>query len=206
MRRISIRDGLFPDNTKSAEMVIINASPVARAFFGNEFDAQNTVAPTCWSENTQRPCPGVPESQRQASRCMDCKQNIRGSSGYGRACRFLQRLAVVRVKDLKKIYQLQLPATSIFGKTVGGHMPLQEYVRHLAKHNTKAISVATEIYFDDNSSVPKLFFKPIRGLDKEQLETVEGMINHPDTLEAITSIARSSATSLPFNSVEGYVH
>ncbi len=206
MRRISIRDGLFPDNTKSAEMVIVNASPVARAFFDNEFDAQKTVAPTCWSEDTQRPCPGVPESQRQALRCMDCKQNIRGSSGYGRACRFLQRLAVVRVNDLEKIYQLQLPATSIFGKTVGGHMPLQEYVRHLAKYNTKVISVATEIYFDDNSSVPKLFFKPIRGLDKEQLETVEGMINHPDTLEAITSITKSSATSSPFNSVKGYVH
>ena len=43
-------------------------------------------------------------------------------------------------------------------------------------------------------------------IDKEQLKIVEGMVNHPDTLEAITSIIKSSATSSPFNSVEGYVH
>ena len=206
MNRISLRDGTFSGQGDSMEMVIINASPVARAFFDNTFDVNNTVAPTCWSEDTQRPDPGVPELQRQASRCMDCKQNIRGSSGYGRACRFLQRLAIVKLDDLEKIYQLQLPATSIFGKTVEGHMPLQEYVRHLQRYNTTAISVATKMYFDKKSSVPKLFFKPISGLDKEQLKTVEGMINHPDTLEAITSIVKSSATSSPFNSVEGYVH
>ena len=206
MNRVSLRDGTFSGQGDSMEIVIINASPVARAFFDNTFDVNNTVAPTCWSEDTQRPDPGVPELQRQASRCMDCKQNIRGSSGYGRACRFLQRLAIVKLDDLKKIYQLQLPATSIFGKTVEGHMPLQEYVRHLQRYNTTAISVATKMYFDKKSSVPKLFFKPISGLDKEQLKTVEGMINHPDTLEAITSIVKSSATSSPFNSVEGYVH
>mgnify|MGYP003150233903 CR=1 FL=1 len=206
MNRVSLRDGTFSGQGDSMEIVIINASPVARAFFDNTFDVNNTVAPTCWSEDTQRPDPGVPELQRQASRCMDCKQNIRGSSGYGRACRFLQRLAIVKLDDLEKIYQLQLPATSIFGKTVEGHMPLQEYVRHLQRYNTTAISVATKMYFDKKSSVPKLFFKPISGLDKEQLKTVEGMINHPDTLEAITSIVKSSATSSPFNSVEGYVH
>lgn len=206
MHRISLRDGTFSGHGDSMEVVIVNASPVARAFFGNEFDAYNTVAPTCWSDNTQRPDPGVPELQRQASRCMDCKQNIRGSSGYGRACRFLQRLAIAKLDDLEKIYQLQLPATSIFGKTIGGHMPLQEYVRHLQRYNTTAISVATEMYFDKKSSVPKLFFKPLSGLDKEQSKIVEGMVNHPDTLEAITSIIKSSATSSPFNSVEGYVH
>ena len=177
MNRISLRDGTFSGQGDSMEMVIINASPVARAFFDNTFDVNNTVAPTCWSDNTQRPDPGVPELQRQASRCMDCKQNIRGSSGYGRACRFLQRLAIVKLDDLEKIYQLQLPATSIFGKTVEGHMPLQEYVRHLQRYNTTAISVATKMYFDKKSSVPKLFFKPLSGLDKEQSKIVEGNCN-----------------------------
>jgi hypothetical protein len=108
---------------------------------------------------------------------------------------------------LEKIYQLQLPATSIFGKTVGGHMPLQEYARHLSKHNTTAVSVVTKVYFDGNSAVPKLFFKPVNSLNQEQLETVSGMIDHPDTQEAITSLVKEqSATSSPFSSVEGYVH
>ena len=204
MNRLSIRGGTFSYHGDAIEVVIVNVAKVSRAYFANAFDGDNTVAPTCYSTDTQRPDPSAEE--RQANRCMDCKQNIRGSAGRGRACRFQQRLAVAFANNLEKIYQLQLPATSIFGKTVGGHMPLQEYARHLSKHNTRAASVVTKIYFDKSSSVPKLFFKPVNSLNKEQLETVEGMIDHPDTQEAITSIVQSSATSSPFNSVEGYVH
>ena len=203
---MSIRDGVFDGHGDSVEAVIINAAEVTRAYFKNQFNADNIVAPTCWSVDTQRPDPGVPKPQRQAIRCMDCKQNIRGSSGYGRACRFFQRLAIALNDDFKKIYQLQLPATSIFGKTVGGHMPLQEYARHLSKYNTPSASVVTKIYFDSNSAIPKLFFKPIRGLNKEQLKIVEGMQDHPDTLEAISSVFKPSATASPFKSVEGYVY
>jgi len=205
MNRLSIRGGTFFHHGDAVEVVIVNAAKVSRAYFANEFDGENTVAPTCWSEDTQRPDPFVDE--RQANRCLDCKQNIRGSAGQGRACRFQQRLAVVFEDNLEEVYQLMLPATSIFGKTINGHMPLQEYAKHLSKHNTKAVSVVTKIYFDKHSVVPKLFFKPIQGLNKEQLETVSGMIDHPDTHEAITSLVKEqSATSSPFSSVEGYVH
>jgi hypothetical protein len=205
MNRLSIRGGTFSHHGDAVEVVIVNAAKVSRAYFANEFDGENTVAPTCWSEDTQRPDPFVDE--RQANRCLDCKQNIRGSAGQGRACRFQQRLAVVFEDNLEEVYQLMLPATSIFGKTINGHMPLQEYAKHLSKHNTKAVSVVTKIYFDKHSVVPKLFFKPIQGLNKEQLETVSGMIDHPDTHEAITSLVKEqSATSSPFDSVKGYVH
>jgi len=205
MNRLSIRGGTFSYHGDAVEVVIVNAAKVSRAYFANEFDGENTVAPTCWSEDTQRPDPFVDE--RQANRCLDCKQNIRGSAGQGRACRFQQRLAVVFEDNLEEVYQLMLPATSIFGKTINGHMPLQEYAKHLSKHNTKAVSVVTKIYFDKHSVVPKLFFKPIQGLNKEQLETVSGMIDHPDTHEAITSLVKEqSATSSPFDSVKGYVH
>tara|TARA_R110000824_G_scaffold337174_1_gene523676 strand:+ start:2401 stop:3018 length:618 start_codon:yes stop_codon:yes gene_type:complete len=205
MNRLSIRGGTFFHHGDAVEVVIVNAAKVSRAYFANEFDGENTVAPTCWSEDTQRPDPFVDE--RQANRCLDCKQNIRGSAGQGRACRFQQRLAVVFEDNLEEVYQLMLPATSIFGKTINGHMPLQEYAKHLSKHNTKAVSVVTKIYFDKHSVVPKLFFKPIQGLNKEQLETVSGMIDHPDTHEAITSLVKEqSATSSPFDSVKGYVH
>tara|TARA_R110001592_G_scaffold12765_3_gene60262 strand:- start:5291 stop:5926 length:636 start_codon:yes stop_codon:yes gene_type:complete len=206
VHKLSIRGSTFASHGEAVEVVIVNAAKVSRAYFVNAFDDSKTVAPTCWSVDTQRPDAGVPETQRQATRCLDCKQNIRGSAGRGRACRFQQKLAVAFVDDLEKIYQLQLPATSIFGKTVGGHMPLQEYVRHLSKHNTASVSIVTNIYFDSSSVVPKLFFKPVCGLNKEQLETVSGMIDHPDTHEAITSVVQQSATSSPFDSVEGYVY
>ena len=206
MERLSIKGGTFPPQNDAIEVVIVNAAKVSRAYFKDQFDPNKTVAPTCWSVDTQRPDQSVPENQRQSNRCMDCPQNVRGSAGQGRACRFSQRIAVVFQDDLEKIYQLQLPATSIFGKTVRGQMPLQEYARHLSKNNTLCASVITKIYFDSSSPVPKLFFKPVGLLNKEQLEIVEGMIDHPDTHQAITSEVISSATSSPFDSVDGYVH
>jgi hypothetical protein len=205
MDRLSIRDSTFSSRGDAIEVVVVNAARVSRSYYADDFNADKTVAPTCWSVDTQRPDPSVPESQRQANRCMDCKQNIRGSAGRGRACRFSQRLAVAFVDDLEKIYQLQLPATSIFGKTVRGHMPLQEYVRHLSKNNTRCASVVTKIYFDSDSPVPKLFFKPTGLLSKEQLEIVESMITHPDTKEAITlAVADQSVPSSPFGITEGF--
>ena len=206
MERLSIKGGTFPPQNDAIEVVIVNAAKVSRAYFKDQFDPNKTVAPTCWSVDTQRPDQSVPENQRQSNRCMDCPQNVRGSAGRGRACRFSQRLAVAFEDSLENIYQLQLPATSIFGKTVRGQMPLQEYARHLSKNNTLCASVITKIYFDSSSPVPKLFFKPVGLLNKDQLEIVEGMIDHPDTHQAITSEVISSATSSPFDSVDGYVH
>ena len=131
----------------------------------------------------------------QARRCMDCKQNVRGTSGYGRACRFLQRLAVVVEDNLEEVYQLQLPATSIFGKTVGGGMPLQEYARHLHSNNTSATTILT-----------KVLFKPIRTLEEHEVAVVADLIDHPDTRAAITSVEKQSANPSPFDSVEGYAY
>jgi hypothetical protein len=204
VKRLSIRDGTFYPYGDTIDVVIINAGPVSREYFSHEFDATQTKSATCWSVDTQRPAEAVPDEHKQAARCLDCKHNIRGSSGYGRACRFFQRLAIAFKDELDVIYQLQLPATSIFGKARGSDMPLQEYVRHLSKHNTAATSVVTKIYFDKGHSLPKLFFRPVQGLDKEQLETVSALVNHPDVYEAITSAERPSATASPFDSVEGY--
>jgi len=206
VRRISIRGGTFSYHGDSINLVIVNAAKVSRAYFKNEFDSDKTVAPTCWSSNTQVPDTSVPVEQKQATRCMDCRQNIRGSSGYGRACRFLQRLAVVVENNLEEVCQLQLPATSIFGKTVGGGMPLQEYARHLHSNNTSATTILTNAYFDKNSSVPKVLFKPIRTLEKHEVAVVTELVNHPDTRAAITSVEKQSTNPSPFDSVEGYVY
>jgi hypothetical protein len=207
MRRISLRDGMFSNNEEAIECVIVNAAKVSRAYFSGEFDPDKLAAPTCWSSTTQTPDPDVPEDQVQSRRCMDCPQNVRGSSGAGRACRFSQRVAVVMLDDLERVYQIQLPATSIFGKTVGGNMPLQAYAKFLSEHNTTAISIVTKIYFDLGSAIPKVFFKPVRPLEEADLNLVTGLVNHPDTIEAITLPSNErSATSSPFGIVEGYEH
>jgi hypothetical protein len=84
-----------------------------------------------------------------------------------------------------KVYQVNLPATSVFGDSDGQKMPLQAYGRHLKAHNTHVISVVTEMRFDPAGQM-KLVFKPVRPLNDEELKTVIGLREHPDAIKAIT--------------------
>jgi Cu2+-containing amine oxidase len=49
-----------------------------------------------------------------------------------------------------------------------------------------AVALVTEMYFDENSEVPKLFFKPVRPLTDEELEKALEMREHEDTKRAVT--------------------
>ena len=196
-RRISLRGGKFRQvvngeemrvsKNDSMEMVIIDAAKIARTYYEGTYDPKAVSAPTCWSADTNTPAPDVPEDQRQAARCMDCQQNVKGSGmGQGRACRFSQRLASAFPQKLDEIYQLQLPATSIFGDSKDGKMPMQAYAKFLRANDMPAVAIVTEMYFDENSEVPKLFFKPVRPLTEEELEKAIEMREHQDTKRAIT--------------------
>jgi len=180
--------------------------PVSRAYYGDAYDPNRVAVPTCWSPDTQLPAREVPQEQRQSARCMDCPQNIRGSGSYGgRACRFSQRLAVVFQDKPEEVYQLQIPATSIFGSTNSGDKGMQHYARLLAKHDTPVVTIITKIYFDEDSAVPKLCFKPVDRLDEDTLTRVSAMIDHEDTIRAITmSIPTTSEPVSPFSVVEGF--
>jgi len=196
-RRISLNGGKFREFVNGEQvsvskednmnMVIVNAAKISRQYYEGNYDAQNPTPPKCWSTDTEAPAPEVPADQRMASRCMDCKMNVKGSGqGESRACRFGQRIAVALEGQLDKVYQLALPATSVFGDGKDGKMPMQAYARFLSAHNTPAIAIITNMRFDESSSVPKLFFKAVRPLDEEELKTVVEMKDHPDTLKAIT--------------------
>ena len=214
MRRISIQGGKFTglessaDGSKSIDVIIVNAAEVSRSYYKGEYDPKVKKLPYCWSANTQTPAPEVPEDQRQSTRCMDCVNNVRGSgNGSGRACRFHQRLAVVEERVLDKVYRLQVPASSIFGKERSkGTMPLQAYAKFLSGHETPSIAVVTRISFDGDSSVPKLFFYPQRPLEEEELDEVRFMVDHDDTLQAIafTVDAYNVNGGSPFVEVEGF--
>ena len=61
------------------------------------------------------------------------------------------------------------------------------------------------MYFDERSVVPKLYFKPVRSLGVVELDTVQKMINHPDTLKAITlDVSPVNNSVSPFDVVEGF--
>jgi len=41
-------------------VVIVNAAKLARTYYEAEYDPTNPSAPTCWSSDTQKPSPDVP--------------------------------------------------------------------------------------------------------------------------------------------------
>ena len=195
--RISLRGGRFRElvngeqvNVKSdgfINVVVINAAKLSRTYYKGAYDAENPSAPTCWSPDTQTPSADVPKDQIQASRCMDCPQNIKGSGqGESRACRFSQRLAILLEGQMGTVYQLQLPATSIFGEARDGNMGMQAYAKYLKAHKTPSIAVVTQMSFDENSDTPKLFFKAVRPLNEDELNQAVSMKDSEDAIKAIT--------------------
>lgn len=196
-RRISLRGGRFREivngeqvNVKSdgfLNVVIVNAAKLSRTFYAGQYDPENPSAPTCWSPDTEKPDAAVPADNRQANRCMDCPKNIKGSGqGESRACRFQQRIAVLLEGKMDTVYQLALPATSIFGEAKDGKMGMQAYAKYLKAHKTPSIAVVTQMYFDENSDTPKLLFKPIRPLTEDELKEAVAQKDSEDAIKAIT--------------------
>ena len=196
-KRISIRGMRFREydggeqvnvsKEDSLNMVIVNAAPISRTYYEGTYDPENPTPPKCWSVDTQAPAKEVPADQRMASKCADCKMNIKGSGqGESRACRFQQRLAVTLEGKPDEVYQLQLPATSVFGEQKDGKMPMQAYAKFLNSHNTPIIAVVTQAYFDVNAETPKLFFKPVRPLDEAELRQAVEMKDSEAAIKAIT--------------------
>jgi len=199
-KRISIKGGKFRliengeqvsvSKDSSMEIVVVGASPVVRQYFEGTYDPKaEAKPPVCWSDdsNSHKPSPNVPEDQRMASSCQDCPMNVKGSGqGNSRACRFSQRLAVILPGDLETIYQLSLPATSLFGEAERGYYPMQGYARLLKSHNMPISAIVTEMSFDDEAEVPKLFFKPLRPLNDEEVPVALEMAKSEEAKQAVT--------------------
>lgn len=208
-RRISIKGGRFRlmvgkeqvsvSKNDTMNVIVIDAADVMRTYYEGTYDPEKTSSPTCWSLDTRTPAPSVPEDQRQAARCADCPMNVKGSGqGNSRACRFSQRMAVMLEGELDKVYQLQLPATSIFGQADGNKLPLQAYAKYLAEHNTPIQAVLTSMYFDENSETPKLFFKPARMVDADETEALAKHIDGDEVKQAVTfTVSQRSEESKP---------
>jgi hypothetical protein len=199
-RRISIKgkafrqvvngEEIYVSEDRTLDVILVNAAPVSRQYYEGAYDPKATaIPPTCWSSNTQTPDPSVPADQRQSDKCMTCPQNIKGSGqGESRSCRFSQRVAVLLDGDLEKkeVYQLQLPATSVFGDGKDGKMGLQAYGKFLAANNVHAISVITRMKFDVASEQPKLSFNAVRPLDQEELDIALEMRDSAEAKTAVT--------------------
>ena len=197
MPRISIRGGRFRlieggeqvsvSKSDTMNVMVLDAATISRTYYEGAYDPENPAPPTCWSQDSQVPSPDVPEDQRKAARCADCPMNIKGSGqGQSRACRFAQRLALMLEGDHEKVYQMQIPATSIFGEANGMDMGMQAYVKFLSARKAPIQAVMTEMRFDEDSETPKLFFKPARALTEDEVQVVLEKRGSPEVEEALT--------------------
>jgi hypothetical protein len=197
-RRISIKGGVFRmmvngeelmvNEERSMNVVIVASSPLGRTFYEGAYDSEAAPkAPSCWSPDNTKPAADV--KTPQANTCMSCPQNIKGSGqGEARACRFNQRIAVILEGDLSgDVYQLSLPATSIFGKGVDGQkLPMQAYVQSIAALKLPIGAVVTEMRFDTASATPKLVFRGIRPLEESEYVISKEQGLSDDATRAIT--------------------
>jgi len=203
-RRISIKGGvwrmmvsgeeLMVNEERAMNVVIVASSALGRTFYDGAYDPEAPPKPpACWSPDNIKPATDVPDPQ--ASTCMSCAQNIKGSGqGEARACRFNQRVAVVLEGDLSgEVYQLSLPATSIFGKGVDGQkLPMQAYAQSLGALKLPVNAVVTEMRFDTASSTPKLIFRGIRPLTEEEYTISAKQGKSPAATSAITMTVSQS--------------
>ena len=179
-------------NSSKMEIVIVNASPnVSRTFYAKAWDPKADAAPPdCWSNDGERPDASVKEPQ--SPMCMNCPQDIAGSGqGSTKACRKNRRIAVALAADLNgDVYQMTLQSKSIFydAKKPGDldHMPFDQYVRYVGSQGYNLNTLVTEMRFDEDSTVGKLFFRPVRFLEKDEWEVAKKQGETKTAKSAIT--------------------
>ena len=186
--------------SKDLNVIIIGVAPkVSRAFYEDAYTPGFAKPPVCWSTDSVNPSHVI--ASPQASTCTECPKNIKGSNG-SKPCRFFRRIAVVSPGDISgQIFQMQLPATTIFPQNSGTKMAFNGYLKYLGSKNTPIDRVITQMYFDDEVSYGKLFFAAIEFVSEENTKVLETLIDAPEIQEAITtsySLANDEASKTGF--------
>lgn len=221
VKRISIKGGVWrmmsggkevaKNEERSMNVVIVNAAPHnSRTFYAGTYsEGSEPVRPDCWSANGITPDPK--SASPQASRCVDCPQNVKGSGqGDSRACRYNRRLAIVLAHDLQgDVYQLTLPAKSIFGEGEHNKWPLEAYGKFIGSKGIPITAVVTEARFDTSQATPTLTFKPVRFLEADEHALVIEKGNSDAAKRAITmtvaeadNVKRPALTAQPKEEAE----
>ncbi len=192
---------------KLIEVIVVKASAIQRSYYEKDFDENKPAKPFCWSDDTRtgRPSPNVSRQNVQSQTCFDCVWNVKGSGkGDSRGCRFHSRIGVMvadeGIVSDNTLYQIHLPATSVFGDN-SQKMGLQAYVKHLTHHKTPLSAVITEIYFDRSSDIPKLLFKPKRAITENEFKLAVDVQKNPES-DAILAFALDVQS--PFAATEGF--
>ena len=173
---------------RNLDVVIVNAAAkTSRSYYKGAYSEETKgQPPTCWSNDGIKP--DAKSEAPQSSACATCPMNVAGSGqGASRACRFSRRIAVVLANNVEgEVFQLVLPAQSIFGKAEGGKMPLEAYAKFIGGHGLSISSVVTELKFDTASATPKIIFRAVRPLTEDEMEAAIEKGQSQDAVQAIT--------------------
>jgi hypothetical protein len=215
LKRISIRGGVFrmmvngeeiaKNEGRAMNVVIVNGGRhIARQFYAGKYVAGESSAPDCWSNDGTAPDASVEEPQ--AKTCEACPQNIKGSGqNDSRACTFKQRLAVLLADDIDgDVFQLVLPAKSIFGRGDLDKMPFQQYAKYVGAQGKSINTLVTELRLDSDSDTPKLTFKPVKYLSEQEWEIAKEKGDSPAARSAVmqTAAATDEVKARPVVKVE----
>jgi len=66
------------------------------------------------------------------------------------------------------------------------HMPFNQYAKYVGSQGYNLINLVTEMRFDEDSTVGKLFFRPVRFLEKHEWEQAKKLSETPASINAIT--------------------
>lgn len=156
---------------------------VSRTYYEAEYDPQGTpTLPDCWSNDGRTP--DAKASNKQASACANCTQNVEGSGakGRGKACRFSRRIAVLAEGDPSgEVYQMNIPAKSLFGKGTGNVHPFESYCKFLKANGEAPDTVVTKVMYDTDADTMTLCFKAVRHLTQEEADMVDAAYADPET-------------------------
>jgi hypothetical protein len=200
-KRLSIKGGVFrkfvggkevakiEDRHMNIIFVKMSHTP-SRNFYDQVYKEGESIAPACWSSDTQTPDAGV--ASPKAKRCNECPKSVQGSGtdGNGTACRLSWRTAVVLPNDPGgDVLQLVLPSTSAFAKEDSGKWGFRPYIQMLVANGvTSAGRVITKMQFDTDSATPKVMFSPLGAVPPQDIATIYAQSRSKEAEDAVKMV------------------
>ena len=185
----------------SLEVVIVGAAKgVGRIYYEGAYDADAKTHPLCYSADGVEP--GADVTNPQSVKCATCPQNQKGSKitddgTKTKACTYFKRLAIALVNDPQhRVFQLDGKAMTIFGQgePAQNKFTLNEYAKRLNTRGRDVAHLVTKLSFDVNSSVPKLYFSPVRLITEDEAPWVQDLVNSDETRTVVTITAITDAS------------
>lgn len=171
--------GVFDENY--LDIILVGVVPtVSRIFYEGAYSATGkNKGPSCYSvDSNDGPPPDV--KHPQSVKCADCPQNVKGSkiaeNGMAtKACGYFRRIAFFLAGDTEGVmYYADVKAMGLFGDSNKSlnKFNMNDYAKVLQSRGIDASVLVTRLSFDTDSSVPKLYFQPLRYISPEEAAVV----------------------------------